>query len=159
MSIPSLYVCVCLAVLPTAEGFTTPFPSQAVKQDGVAASTWALLRWLMPASYGTGKLRRSFLELLHTWGLFTQHIFEIAEARLSTVAWPTWGDLGFGADPVLSLFFLFAFSLSLCISCQTVCCFVCSLAGIKCAVGADENVFSMICLYLFKCMCVCVCAN
>lgn len=86
---PSLYVCVCLAVLPTAEGFTTPFPSQAVKQDGVAASTWALLRWLMPASYGTGKLRRSFLELLHTWGLFTQHIFEIAEARLSTVAWPT----------------------------------------------------------------------
>lgn len=74
-------MCACLALLPTAEGLTTPFQT-ASETRWRYSSTWALPLCLMPTTYGTRKPQRSFLELLHTWGLFTRHIAEISEALL-----------------------------------------------------------------------------
>lgn len=107
-----VYVCVC--VLPTVsvsmsvmsvrvsvflalQRSSLPLASSLlVKQDGVAAP-----RGLVPTTYGIGDL----FGIVHL-GVFIHHSAEIAGALLSTVSWLPLRDLGFGADPELSLFFL-----------------------------------------------------
>lgn len=113
-------VCQCVCVFSAAEEVTTPCFQSVGETRWRRHSTWPNAHYLLH--------QRSVLES-YTWDVFIHHSAEIAGALLSTVSWLPLRGLGIGMDPALSLFFcLFSFfSLSLYITCQTVCCFVCNL--------------------------------
>ena len=105
-----------------------------MKQDGVAAP-----RGLIPTFYDQKTVEVLFV-MAHLGRISSTTALKLfmcfPELYLGQLR-----DLGFGADPVLSLFFLLVFPLGLCISCQTVLCLVCSLEVFNVLVGWT-NTFS-----------------